>query len=374
MNQRKGSIKRVFPGGNTPLGFYSFYDYIVTPDATRITVIKGGPGVGKSTFMRRIGEAMVEHGYDVEFHHCSSDNGSLDGVVIPALGSAIIDGTAPHVVDPKYPGAVDEILYLGEFWNERLIRAHRAEIVNLTKEISRTFARAYRFLQAAKAVYDDLEAANCEALDAGKANRYAEKISTAILGNVPAALTPGRDRHLFASGITPDGMVNYIDTIIGPCKKRFVIVGGPGTGKSTLLKKIAMAALERGYFVEMYHCPLNPQKIEHVVVPDLGVALTKSIEPHTYEPGPEDEVIDMNSCLDTSLAAKNEGIMAENQEIFDKLFQRAVGFIGKAKEHHDKLEEYYVASMDFAAIDQVREKTVSRLLEEAHASQTLGQD
>ncbi len=93
----KGRLKKVFPGGNTGQGFYSFYDYIIDQDATRIFVIKGGPGVGKSTFMRKIGEEMLERGYDVEFHCCSSDNGSLDGVVIPAIRVALLDGTAPHI-------------------------------------------------------------------------------------------------------------------------------------------------------------------------------------------------------------------------------------------------------------------------------------
>lgn len=96
----KGKLKKVFPGGNTSQGFYSFYDYIIEPDATRIFVIKGGPGVGKSTFMRKIGEAMLEKGYDVEFHCCSSDNDSLDGIVIPSIRVAMLDGTAPHGVVP----------------------------------------------------------------------------------------------------------------------------------------------------------------------------------------------------------------------------------------------------------------------------------
>lgn len=106
-----GRIKKVFPGGNTSKGFFSFYAYIIdNQEASRIFVIKGGPGVGKSTFMRKIAEAMLERGYDVEFHCCSSDNGSLDGVVIPTIKVALLDGTAPHVVDPRNPGAVDEIM------------------------------------------------------------------------------------------------------------------------------------------------------------------------------------------------------------------------------------------------------------------------
>ena len=49
---------------------------------------------------------------------CSSDNNSLDGIVIPKLKIAILDGTA-HVVDPVFPGVVDEIINLGQFWDEK---------------------------------------------------------------------------------------------------------------------------------------------------------------------------------------------------------------------------------------------------------------
>jgi hypothetical protein len=115
---REGSIKKVFPGGNTSKGFVSFYDYIIKPDANKIFIIKGGPGVGKSTFMRKIAHELVELGLEVEFMCCSSDNGSLDGVVIPAIETAIIDGTAPQsaVAGERTP------LQCGvpAFFNERL--------------------------------------------------------------------------------------------------------------------------------------------------------------------------------------------------------------------------------------------------------------
>ena len=96
----KGKIRHMFPGGNTSKGFFSFYNYIISQEeAKRIFILKGGPGVGKSTFMKKTANEMLERGYDVEFMHCSSDNNSLDGVVIPNIGVALIDGTAPHVVD-----------------------------------------------------------------------------------------------------------------------------------------------------------------------------------------------------------------------------------------------------------------------------------
>ncbi len=95
---QKGNIKKVFPGGNTSKGFHSFYDQIIPVDAERIFVLKGGPGVGKSSFMRTIGEEFVNLGYDIELLYCSSDNRSLDGLVIKKANVALIDGTAPQRV------------------------------------------------------------------------------------------------------------------------------------------------------------------------------------------------------------------------------------------------------------------------------------
>ena len=62
-------------------------------------MLKGGVGVGKSNFMRKIGQDFEARGYDIEYHWCSSDNNSLDGIVIGNNQICFLDGTAPHVVD-----------------------------------------------------------------------------------------------------------------------------------------------------------------------------------------------------------------------------------------------------------------------------------
>src|SRR5690625_200492 len=102
-----GSSRHAFLGGNTPLGFFSYFDHLIRPgDGKRLFVIKGGPGSGKSYFMHRIGERLQAEGLDVEYFHCSSDADSLDAIRIPSLDVAWVDGTAPHVIDPKYPGII----------------------------------------------------------------------------------------------------------------------------------------------------------------------------------------------------------------------------------------------------------------------------
>lgn len=86
-----------FLGANTPQGFVSRFDQLADPlDGWREFVIKGGPGTGKSSMMKRIAAeagARCEH---VELIHCSSDVDSLDGVILHDIKTSIADGTAPH--------------------------------------------------------------------------------------------------------------------------------------------------------------------------------------------------------------------------------------------------------------------------------------
>ena len=88
-----------FLGGNTPQGFYSLYLQLSVSDLFRaVYIIKSGPGSGKSSLMRRVGRHVQAAGLETEEVLCSGDPDSLDALIVPALGAAIVDGTAPHAV------------------------------------------------------------------------------------------------------------------------------------------------------------------------------------------------------------------------------------------------------------------------------------
>ena len=79
------AVRRYFLGANTGKGFVSLYDEFCKPESGNfLYVIKGGPGCGKSSFMKKIGKAAEDAELDVEYVICSGDPDSLDGVLIPA--------------------------------------------------------------------------------------------------------------------------------------------------------------------------------------------------------------------------------------------------------------------------------------------------
>ena len=79
-----------FLGANTADGFRSLYGGFCRGAGDYLRIVKGGPGTGKSGFMRAVGREAARRGYDVELVRCSGDPGSL------AAGS-----TAPRRTSPS---------------------------------------------------------------------------------------------------------------------------------------------------------------------------------------------------------------------------------------------------------------------------------
>lgn len=356
-----GVIRHFFPGGNTPQGFVSYYDYVISPTARRIFILKGGPGTGKSTFMKRMSKELNAAGFAVEHHHCSSDNQSLDGVVIPALDIAFIDGTAPHVVDPKNPGCVDEIIHLGDFWNEAGIVKHKTDILTCNAHIKVSFQRAYRLLRAARAVYDDWEAFNTAALDIAAANAITTDLIAAVFSGMQS-VGSGKTRKLFASAITPNGSVHYLDSLANFMPVRYIITGSPGTGKSSAVQKVAAEATSKGLDTEIFYCPFDPLKPEHLIIPDLGVAVITSVKPHMIATDDAAKVVNMDECLNHTLLAHSQELIEYDNHMYQELFAKAIASIQQAKHLHDELESYYIPYMDFSGIEDLWKKTLDRVL------------
>ena len=104
-------MNNFFAASNSAQGFYSYYKDCFS-NLDKLYIIKGGPGTGKSGFMRRISECALHRGYYVEKFYCSSDQSSLDGIILLRDGKStgFIDGTSPHSFDMRIAGAVDNII------------------------------------------------------------------------------------------------------------------------------------------------------------------------------------------------------------------------------------------------------------------------
>lgn len=351
-------IKNYYAGSNSSLGFYSLY-HEALKDLNRIYILKGGPGTGKSTFMRKIGLALMEKGLYLEYLHCSSDNKSIDGLLIPSLKVGLVDGTSPHVIEPRYPGVVEKYIDLGLYRDDSVLNKYSEEIISLTDEISANYQKAYETFAEAKKVHLKKEDIYLSVMDFDKANEITQKLMEKIFEKAGSVTEKEpKIRSLFFGAATPKGAVNFIENLTEDIEKRFIIKGRPGSGKSTMLKKIGARAQEMGLSVEYYPCALDPKSLDMIILPSLSVAIMDGTAPHVVDPFRlNDEVVDMFTlCMDPNVEVEREAQLQELETEYKNKMQLGTNFLCAAKQLHDQLEEYYKEAMNFEAIDKKREE------------------
>lgn len=357
-------VRNMFPGGNSCYGFYSFYDHIVPVTVSKI-ILKGGPGVGKSSFMKKVGEDLSQQQIDVEYHWCSSDNDSLDGIVGGNRQVCILDGTSPHVVDPRYPGAVDRIINLGEYWDKDMIATNRSSIIGLTNHISLCFQRAYNRLGEARLALEEWKTYIKEACDYALVNRNVLALGDDFLHGSKIMAAP---RHLFAAAITPAGVVTKADSLIEPDYAILGVKGSPGSGCKDLFSYVEGRLQLEGIYAEIYHCPFDPENIDMIIIPgNKSILLDISAHVVDYEkilPHRKfKRFLDFDQFLDNQILNPYGKLISRCRERFTIGISEAVNFINTAKARHDELESFYVLAMDFARIEELRQEVVATLRE-----------
>lgn len=346
-------------GANTPSGFYSLYDQLIDPETARdVRILKGGPGCGKSTLMKQVGGALEEQGYAVEYIRCSGDPDSLDAVVIPALGAAVVDGTAPHVVEPKYPGLVESYVDLGACYDRAALQAVGPELKGCMKGYKARYSRAYRCLTAAAQLEEDVRALLVTpALEAKMAKRARGILSREIKG---AGDQAGRAVQRFLGGITWQGVLREYGTVEAQCSKVYELSDTYGLAH-TMLTCLAAGAMAAGHDVVACPDPLFPDRMAHLLIPALSLAFV-STTPELPWPHRPYRRIRLDAMADGELLRRSRARLRFSRKVTGALLEEAVDALGQAKAMHDELEGLYNPHVDFDQVHRRGEEIIEAFL------------
>ncbi|MBR3641222.1 MAG: hypothetical protein IKN53_04245, partial [Oscillibacter sp.] len=267
-------ITRYFAGANGGDGFQNLFPEITDLERTYdLIILKGGAGVGKNTFMREIADTMDRAGVAAEHFFCSGDPDSLDAVFFPQLRCAICDGTSPHVVEPKYPAAVDRYLDLGRFYDLAAAKLMADEVKAYTKDCSRCYAAAYRCLRAARELERETVAAARETFDEARARKRLEGIVRREIRGKGSGR--GRVRRRFLSSITHKGAICFFESAETLCPKIYAL-SDRYERAGAWLTRLSAEATARNYDVILCPSGEDVSRPEHLLIPELGVAFLTS--------------------------------------------------------------------------------------------------
>lgn len=341
-------LPQVFLGCNSGSGFISKFGSVYDGGSGWVAhIIKGGPGTGKSTFMKKIAAEATERGFSPIISPCTGDPDSLDAVIIPEISTVIMDGTAPHIVEGKNIGCVERIVNFGDAFDYRKLRRRRDDIIDINRRISENYRLVYRYTAAAAALKKSALVPLGACIDKGKAAAFCRNFARKHLpqtGN-------GRHRNItaFLDGLTCKGNIFFGDAPSRMASDITVIDDRYGAAADAVISGIAKAAGERGYDFILCPDPLLPDScLRHIIIPQAGVAVVT---------GRRETVPGCKRQIHAKRFLNGEKI---NKELINfgyrtaaELEKSAAEVMKKCKSLHDELENRYCDAVDFAAINSL---------------------
>ena len=211
-------------------------------------------------------------------------------------------------------------------------------------------------------IHDEWEKIYIDHMDFKKANLFTQQVIQTLLTNTHCDKT-SVVMHRFFGGSSPQGFVDYVEGLTDKMKTRYFIKGRPGSGKSTMLKKILASAQTRGIDTEVYHCSFDPDSLDMLIMPELEICIFDSTAPHEYYPTrPNDIILDMYKEIITPNT--DEDYADELSDIvkrYKSCISEGTSHLAYAKFLHDDLEKYYISATDFTVIDAMTTELIKKI-------------
>lgn len=323
-----------------------------------VYIIKGGPGTGKSSFMKYIAKIGEDKGFKTEYVHCSSDPNSLDGVVFPKIKTVIFDGTAPHTLEPKYPGAVETTLDFSRFWDSEKLKMNKREIIAVTNENKQLHKTVSNYLKVSGELLKQNIGFENLATDLTKVDKFSEKLVNKYIKERGKG---AGEEIRYLTGITPKGIITYTDSIDKICENLVIIRDEFGFITDLIMNKIRNKAIEKNYKIITVKNALLPSLTDHIIIPEISLAFAR--ESNFWQFKNDVRRIHAARFIEKPKLNKNKEKMKFNKRVINELLNSGITTLKAAKEKHDILESYYIKAMDFGALTEYANNISNKIFE-----------
>ncbi|MCI9300162.1 MAG: hypothetical protein HFF94_05200, partial [Oscillibacter sp.] len=260
----------------------------------------------------------------------------------------------PHVIEPQYPAAVDRYVDLGRFYDLTAAKDSAEEVKTRTHVYKAAYVRAYHNLKAARQVELDAVASVAKSFDAERLDRRVRGIIARELRS--RGDQSGRTTRRFLGSVTHKGCVWRFDSVDVLCPKVYEfadtweLAGGA-------LARLHAAAAKKGWNTIVCPAPEDLSRIEHLLIPGLGLAFVTSCPGMDYGKKPYRRI-----RLDAMTETEGRSRLRFQTRMTALLREEAIDALKDAKRNHDALEAVYNPYVDFDGVRAQAALEAGRLL------------
>jgi len=347
------TVTHFFGQALTGQGIKNVYKDVMN-EAKTVYLLKGAHGFQISALLQKLGDYYYDKGADIEYFYDPLFDKTIEATFVKApYNTLFLQATNPSI-EPIFIGERDHVIALDDCVNKQQLSP------NTELETKQTYYKqCFNALSNAIKIHDDWEIETQKHMNwQGLDDQYAELV-TNLFGHNKLAKRSTLTHRLLGT-LTPNGARDTLQSITQQLEKRLFIKGYPGTGKSSMMKKLAQEAANRGFDVQLVWCGLDANSIDMVILPELKFCIFDSTEPHVYFPDenrPGDEIFDIaKHCHPTEIEEENiRGIVTK----YKAAITEATHFVKLYAQEERKIREM----IDDALNIEVFEKRTAGLFE-----------
>ncbi len=340
-----------FAAANGYTGFRSYFDKVFKTDSyERIFVLKGGPGTGKSSLLKEILNFATSECLYSESILCSSDPHSLDGVIIEKNGRrfAVLDGTAPHARDAEMPGAIDEIINLGENWNSDDLRKNRKMIKELCEKKKNNYDAGYFFLKKAGELSLLKSEVSKDLIKDKSLKSEAKSLAESLIKNE----RQGKIEYRLIDSFGRFGRFS-LDTL-DKISERTITVKNIGAASFIFMSELVRRLEEAKTSVTIFPSVFSGDEIEGIYLPETKSAILLSDSPSC--------TVDTENFIRKSC---NTEVDTRIDSLYCALLDEAQKYFTFASDLHFELEKLYIKAMNFSRNAHFVTKIIEKIKKES---------
>lgn len=174
----------------------------------------------------------------------------------------------------------------------------------------------------------------------------------------------------FASANSSEGFVNYFGEVFGGCRRLFVLLGGPGTGKSRFLRDVAA----RGHEVEYYYCSSDASSLDGVLI-DGWLGLVDGTAPHVWTPscvGAFEQTVNLGEFWNPRLLSANraeiDALTAEKQACY----AQGYAFLSAVGDAERGMADRLLEAIDHEKLRRAATRLLRQVVEDGKGERRIG--
>lgn len=301
----KGTVTRFYGHAMTGQGMKHVYKELMNTEANTVYLLKGAHGFKVSELFSQLANHYSNQGVDIEIFLDPIFDNTIEALFIKEPHNTLFLQATNPSVEPML-GKRDKVITLHDCIDVQKLLYHGEKLAQLHETKANHYQNCFASLSKAIQIHDDWEVETRRYMNWNGLDNQFNELINGLFGEMKLNKI-AKQTHRLLGTLTPAGARDTVQSITQNLERRLFIKGYPGTGKSSMMKKLAEEAAIRGYDVQTVWCGLDSNSVDMVILPELKFCIFDSTEPHIYFPDRAgDEIFDIaQHCHPTEVEENN---------------------------------------------------------------------